>query len=45
MSYSQKFRANVDGHGFLMQEYIRDYTALQEGPLWPLLRMPQKGYY
>ena len=29
-----------NGHGFLIRDYIRDCTKLQEGPLCPLLRVP-----
>ena len=28
----------INGHGFLMSNYTRDYTKLQEGPLCPRLR-------
>ena len=34
------FPTQFNGHGFLIREYIRDYTKLQEGPLRPLLRAP-----
>ena len=34
------FLTQFNGHGFLIRDYIRDYTKLQEGPLCPLLRAP-----
>ena len=30
----------IDGHGFLITEYMRDFTKLQDGPLCPPLRVP-----
>ena len=41
ISYSEYFLHNFNGHGFLIRDYIKDYTKLQEGPLCPLLRSLQ----
>ena len=34
------FTQKINGHGFLLKDYIRDYTKLQEGPLCARLRDP-----
>ena len=35
------FHTGFNGHGFLLKDYMMDYTKLQEGPLCPLLRVPE----
>ena len=32
------FLTELNGHGFLLRDYVWDYTELQDGPLRPLLR-------
>ena len=34
------FPTQLNGHGFLVRDYSRDDTQVQEGPLRPLLRVP-----
>ena len=34
------FPTEFNGHGFLMRDYIRHYTELQEGPLCPPTMAP-----
>ena len=29
----------INGHGFHIRDYLKDYAKLQEGPLCPLLRV------
>ena len=37
------YPAQFHGHGFLIKDYIRDYTKLREGLLCPLLSVEELG--